>query len=343
MTDSNNYDPNQFARTALPENILSDYHIKRFDETLSAQWDDFVENRSINGTFLHTRKFYNHNPLNERDDHSFLFYKRSRLIGILGCSLPDENNKVLISHPRATYGGFVVDKNVGVEASLAMVQLLVQEAKAQSINEIIIKNTFRIFHKKPCDEFDYALWYYGFDVKYRELEVAIPLDADLTSGYTEGTRSGLHKALKTLVVELSSDYEVFWQLLEKTLKERYKAAPTHSYSQFCVLLNTIGEDKIKLFVTKKEDQIIAGVVLFILNNVCVHAQYIAYNVEFQNSRPLNILLHQVSVWAQEKGYKYFNLGRANEDNGNKVNFNLFKFKESYGGRSVLRETLSLKL
>ena len=86
---------------------------------------------------------------------------------------------------------------------------------------------------------------------------------------------------------------------------------------------------------KKIISIIAGLVLFVLNEIGVHAQYIAYDIALQNERPLNILLHWVCKWAQEKGYRYFNLGRPTEDNGNIINFNLFKFKESYGGRGVI--------
>jgi hypothetical protein len=132
-------------------------------------------------------------------------------------------------------------------------------------------------------------------------------------------------------------------LLEETLRVRHKKAPVHSYHQFAALLKSVGTEKVKLFVTKKEDRIIAGTVVFLVNQIGVHSQYLAYDLAFQNERPLNILLHEVSLWAQDKGYLYFNLGTANEDNGKEINFNLFKFKESYGGRAVLRETMHIKL
>ncbi len=54
--------------------------ICRYTPALKNSWDDFVENVAINGTFLHTRKFYDHNPLNEKEDNSFLFYKKNKLI-----------------------------------------------------------------------------------------------------------------------------------------------------------------------------------------------------------------------------------------------------------------------
>ena len=333
-----------FLRNPIPPSVLANYSILPFTEEHSTEWDDFVENKSINGTFLHTRKFYNHHAQNRRDDNSFLFYKKKKLIAVIGCIFQPERS-ILISHPRSTYGGFIISDVVGVEDSLAIVQLFLDEAKKIAAKEIIIKMPFRIFYKKPCDEFDYALWYFGFDVLYRELEVAMPIDqnTNLEANYSEGTRSGMHKALKNLKVEESNDYRSFWDLLEKTLRDRHNKIPTHNYAHICDLLQNVGDQKIKLFVTKKNKQTIAGLVLFVLNNICLHAQYIAYDFAYQNERPLNILIHEVSKWGQENGYRYFNLGRPTEDNGNIVNFNLFKFKESYGGRGVLRETMHIKL
>lgn len=330
-------------RKTLPESVLSNYKIVRYSEYLSSTWDDFVESKSINGTFLHSRKFYNHNVNNRLADNSYLFYKKNKLIAVIGCTLNTE--RVLISHLRSTYGGFVLAKKTGVESSIAIVQLFLEEAKRNNVKEIIIKNPFRIFYKTPADEFDYALWYFGFGILYRELEIAIPLhqQVNIEAGFTEGTRSGLHKAMKALIVEESLEYKTYWGLLAKTLQQRHNVMPTHNYQEFCDLLENLGREKIKLFITKKDNKIIAGLVLFILNDVCVHAQYIAYDIAYQNDRPLNILLYTVSKWAQYRGYLYFNLGRANEDNGNIINFNLFKFKESYGGCAILRETLHLKL
>lgn len=328
----------------LSLSVLAQYRIVPYNETLKNTWDNFVENNSVNGTFLHTRKFYAHNPLNSQDDKSYLFYKKNRLMAVIGCTL-QSTDAVLVSHLRSTCGGFIVSRQVDIEASLAIVQLFLEETGKYGIKQIIIKNPFRIFFRKPCDDFDYALWYFGFTTLFRELEIAIPVDrsSKIETDYSEGTRSGLHKAQKTLSVEESSDYKTYWALLEKTLKERHNIRPVHSYEQFCSLLEHVGTNKIRLFVVRKENELIAGLVLFLLNDICVHAQYIAYDFAFQNERPLNILLHEVSIWAQKNGYQFFNLGRANEDNGKTVNFNLFKFKESYGGRGVLRETLHLKL
>jgi len=72
-----------FLRKTIPPSVLANYSIIPFTEEYSTEWDDFVENKSINGTFLHSRKFYNHHAQNRLDDNSFLFYKRKKLLVLL--------------------------------------------------------------------------------------------------------------------------------------------------------------------------------------------------------------------------------------------------------------------
>ena len=136
-----------FPRKPVSLSISANYKIMPYREEYSTEWDDFVEKKSINGSFLHTRKFYNHHPQNRVDDKSYLFFKQNRLIGVIGCTLQDSDT-VLISHGRSTYGGFIVNKHVHVEASLIMVQLLLEEAVKNQVKEIIIRNPFRIFFSK---------------------------------------------------------------------------------------------------------------------------------------------------------------------------------------------------
>jgi hypothetical protein len=318
----------------------------RYNDSLQHDWDNFVLERAINGSILHTRKFYNHNASNKLDDHSFLIYNNGKIIALIPFTISaKDGGLVLNSHPRATYGGFVISKEVNIKEAVNLLELVIEESKSLGIKEIIIRNPFRILYNIHGDEMDYAMWFHGFTIKSRELEIAIQLDKKeiLQSRYTKGAKSGVNKARKIILVEESEEYEAFWALLEKSLSEKYNAKPTHNFSDFCNLRVCLSNDKIKLFVAKFEGKIIAGVLIFVVNKVCVHAQYIAYDILYQNVRPLNILIDYISNWAYGNGYKYFNLGMANENNGRIINHGLYKFKESYGGRGILRETMNLSI
>lgn len=319
-----------------------------YQENLAKDWDFFVENKARNATFLHTRKFFSHNPVSEELDSSLIFTKNSNIICVIPAVRQNiENRCVWNSHAFSTYGGFVVSNKLGVEEALEVVDLTIQNAQENGVSEIIIRNPFRIFNEVPTDETDYAMWLKGFQISRRDVEIALPL-----SGYTKETidtlydgktRNAVRKSEKENIrIEITKDFKEFWQILAQNLSERYKTKPTHTLEEFQLLESLVGQEKILFFGAYLDKLLIAGIIIFVANRKAVHAQYIAGLQEFQHLRPVNLLIHQISVWAVANKFQYFNLGMTNEPNGG-INLGLCKFKEGFGGRSVLRETMHLTL
>lgn len=317
---------------------------EQYNDSFEPVWDDFVEKNNRNATFLHSRKFFNHNPLNKTDDASLLFYKKGKLKAVLpACLLEIKGILTLASHPRSTYGGFIVDESIGVEEAMEIVEQTISFAKSKKAGEIIIRNPFRIFYQLPTDETDYAMWFHGFTIKSRELECAIKLSDNAELKYEDGTKRSVKKAWKSVVVKETDEYELFWSHLSANLAEKHGAKPTHSLEQFYQLKNQVSDDKIKLIGAFIDERLVGGIVLFLCKPAVLHAQYIASDLNFQNFRPLNAVIDYIIKWGWAQNYTYFNLGSANEDAGKKINYGLFRFKEGFGGRGILRETMHLKL
>jgi hypothetical protein len=317
--------------------------LKIYNESMQDVWDGFIESNNRNATFLHSRKFFIHNPQNLTGDTSLLFYKKNKLISVLPARLYKKDDRVIFhSHPGSTYGGFVIDESVGVEEAMAIVEATIHFAKDKGATEIIIRNPFRIFHQMPSDETDYAMWYHGFTIHSRELECAILLDEHPARRYEDGTRSNIKKAQKHVTISHSEKFEEFWHILTINLNQKYKLDPVHSADQILNLRKLVGEVNIRLVVAEVNNKVIAGIVLFVFKTA-VHAQYIASDNNFQDLRPLNAAIDFVLDWSKKNGYRYFNFGTANENEGKSINEGLFKFKEGFGGRGVLRETMILKL
>lgn len=319
--------------------------IARYTDAHANAWNELVEN-SINGTFLHSRSFFDHNPLNKQDDCSFLYFKKNKVVAVIPCTLYERDGKLkLHSHMRSTYGGFVINEEVGVEEAVEMVEKLIAEARILNVHEIIIRNPFRIFHQQLCDETDYAMWYHGFVVKSRELETAVGLGAyqQIQASYNDSTKRSIKKSRQHISIQLSDDFKAYWQILEQNLLTKHGTKPTHSYHDFCVLLNKIGSDKIKLFAAFKDSAMVAGIVVFVANKIALHAQYIASDEQYQEFRPLNAVIDEIIQWGCNNGFKFLNLGTSNTDSGRVINAGLFRFKEGFGGRNTLRETMHLIL
>ena len=315
-----------------------------YNENLEKEWDSFIEGNKRNATFLHSRQFFNHNSLNRCDDSSLLFYKKNKLIAVLPATLYVKDERIFFhSHPRSTYGGYVLENAVGVEEAVEIVKLTIEFAEQNRVNEIIIRNPFRIFHQLPTDETDYAMWYYGFAVKSRELECAVNLHGDVFQRYENGAKYNIKKALKIVEVKVTEDYEGFWKMLTKNLLEKHGNKPVHTLEQFQQLINLIGRDKVKLIGGFIDGKLACGLLLFVCVPRVLHSQYIASDIDYQDSRPLNAVIDFAIKWGIENKFSYLNLGTANEEAGRKINLGLFHFKEGFGGRGILRETMHLIL
>ena len=318
--------------------------MKRYEGDMKKDWDTLIES-SINGTFLHSRAFFEHNQLNEKDDCSFLFYKKNKLIGVIPFALYSKSDRLILhSHLRATYGGFIVNEKAGTEEAMEMVELVIQEARKLNVKEIIIRNPFRIFHKALCDETDYAMWHHGFTLFSREVEIAVSLKGDISDikkRYENGTKYNVKKAVKKVNPAISNDYELFWKILEKNLEEKHNTKPVHDLKSFYKLKESVGENRIKLFAGFTDEKMVCGILVFIFDKD-VHAQYVALDSSYQDFRPLNAVINFIIEWGNQEGYEYFNLGSANSGSG-RVDLGLAHFKEGFGGRGTLRETMLLKL
>jgi hypothetical protein len=315
----------------------------KYEERWAEKWDQFIDS-SINGTFLHTRKFFDHNDRNAAEDHSLLFLKKGKIAAVLPAVL--RNGKVLHAHAYATYGGFVIDASIGVEEAVEMVALVIEEGRALECEEIIIRNPFKIFYERLSEETDYAMWYHGFQLKGRELEIYVDLAGDpelLKKRYENGTKYNIKKAWKTVEVRETTDYEAFWTILDANLQAKHGRSPVHGIHDFRRLLNNVGQESIRLFAGFVDGKLVCGCVVFICGGQALHAQYIGQDNDYQEHRPINAVIDYIIDWGNRQGFKYFNLGTANEDGGKTINTGLFHFKEGFGGRGVLRETMHYTL
>ena len=318
-----------------------------YTSTHAELWDRTVDD-SINGNFLHKRSFYDANPQNESDDHSFLFFKKGKPIALLpGVLFKKDTSSVFNSHLRSTYGGFIVTNKVGILEALSMVELLIETLKGLYVTEMIIRNPFRILYRQLSDELEYAMWYHGFRVSDRQLEIYIDLNEsieNIRSRYDNGTKYNIKKARNFVETRYSdlSESTHFWPMLEKNLYQKFGKTPVHTLRQFEMLIEKCGKDNFQFHGVYREDQLIGGCVLFAFNKLCLHAQYIAQNDDFQEYRGLSALMDHLVEFGCRNGFKYLNLGTANEG-GKVINTGLFHFKESFGGRGVLRETHRLIL
>ena len=86
--------------------------IKKYTATDCQIWDTFVKS-SNNGTIFHYRSFLSYHIERKFVDYSLIFEIKGKIIALLSAAeMIDTSNKILCSHPGATFGGFIYDDSV---------------------------------------------------------------------------------------------------------------------------------------------------------------------------------------------------------------------------------------
>lgn len=316
--------------------IQSPYKIELYTIDKKELWDHFIEN-SKNGTFLLKRDYMDYHS-NRFKDYSVMFFKKNKLSAVLPANLKES---VLYSHQGLTYGGMILSQKVTTIDVICFFELLNNFLKSKNIQKLIYKTIPHIYHKKTAEEDLYAIFRTSsFKLIGRNISSTIK-QTDEKIRFSELRRRGLKKALKSgLKVMKSNDYKSFWKILTDNLEARYNKPPVHSLKEIELLANRFQEN-IKLFLTiDKENQIQAGVVLYICSEV-VHVQYISASSEGKEFGALDLLFDYL-INDKYANYPYFDFGQSTEDNGNFLNQSLIFQKEGFGARGVVYDIYEIE-
>ena len=130
----------------------------------------------------------------------------------------------------------------------------------------------------------------------------------------------------------------FFSILEKNLKIRHGASPTHTIDELESLMR-IFPNSINIFGAFYEDQMIAGVLNFIVKEDVALAFYISHKNEYQKLRPLTLLFFNVFKWATKQKIKVYDFGTFTVDGA--ANMGLGRFKENFGASGVFRDSFQI--
>lgn len=317
--------------------------VKRFNNN-SPAWDNFVSSAN-NGTLFHTRRFLNYHHEGRFNDHSLEFFKKGKLVGVFPAAIiKTENSRILVSHPGASVGSFVVPEDLTFADALEMVEQLIEYSKSENFNGIKLTQPPTIYSKRLSHYIDFALQKNGFLYVKREISSILFLEKSIDENLTKFKsthRTAVRKAEKSgVIVKQTDDFASFYEILEKNLSIRHDVKPTHSLDEL-LHLKEIFPQKINLFGAYIEGKMVAGVVNFIATENVVLAFYISHDEAYQEVRPTNLLFYEIFEWAIQKKFSVFDFGifTVNE----KPNFGLARFKENFGASGQFRDTLEIKL
>ncbi len=300
----------------------------------ASEWNAVVS-RSRNGTFLFNRSYMDYHADRFRDC-SFLVLKKNRLEAVIPGNLA---SGVFYSHQGLTYGGVISTENVTAVDMLEIFGLLNGLLKQEGCSAVVYKPVPSIYHRLPAEEDLYALFRNGAKPVARQISSSIVQARKIP--FIESRRSGIRKAARCGVHVLESEeYSAFWQILSEVLMARHGTKPVHSLDEI-TLLHQRFPDRIRLHVALADNQVVAGVVMYVDSQVA-HVQYIAASEEGKRCGALDMVFDQL-INQVYTGVQIFDFGTSTERGGHFLNEALVFQKEGFGGRGIVYDTYEYTL
>jgi hypothetical protein len=309
--------------------------VTRYDTGRKADWDRFVD-AGKNATFMFRRDYMDYHA-DRFDDHSLIVSKDAQIVGLLPANRSDV--ATVCSHQGLTYGGFVLRRDVTLQAAVEIVQASLACLHSQGIETLVYKRLPRFYSTLPDDEIDYALFLLDAALVRRDCSLVIvhadrlPVRRDKRNKINKGGRAGLTLSEET-------NFLPFWRdVLEPRLMERFGVKPVHTLDEITQLAAKLPQH-IKQYSAYAGSDIMAGVTIYETATVA-HMQYSAVTAEGERRSALDFLLDWL-ISQRYKDKRFFDFGICNEREGRAVNHGLLQSKEGFGARSIAHDFYTIR-
>lgn len=304
-------------------------------------WDSFIDNMSINGNFLQSRRFLSYHPKDRFDDFSLLYKdKKGNLRGVIpGAVRVVDGRKVFASHPGSTYGGIVIDKKTSsAKRFQALIDDLIDFLTDREFSVIDLRFPPDFMWKQQDSPLvEYLLRLNGFS-ESTELTTYIDLchyKENVLSNFSQGKRTnvnnGKKQGLRFEILTKQEDANSLHTLLSSNLR-KFNASPVHTVDELWALYsnNLPGETEL-VGVRDKDGRLLAAGWLFVFEDMnTVHTQYLCADADYAALSPMTFLYYSCIMYCKEKGYRYLSWGISTEQRGKELNWGLTESKEHFG-------------
>lgn len=307
------------------------------------KWDEFVL-ESSNGTMFHMQKFFDYHPPGKFNFNHLIFLEKNKIVAVLPGSLIDGNT--FESPIGASYGSIVI-KDITFLKTQEIVKTLIGYGKKNGWKEFILTAAPMIYETFPNHNLDFSMLWNGFKFDLHYISSAIKLDPnrDIIERFKPTIRRNIRKSFKEgITVEVNEKYDEFYPILLEN-KARHNVKPTHTLDDL-YKLKKLMPDRLKLFMVYKDSKPIAGSLMFYANKNVAICFYNMLLYEYAKYKPIQRVMYEVVKDATERGYNYVDIGVSQDtsaENPMTPSESLIDFKEKFDAKSIMRNTLRLKL
>jgi Acetyltransferase (GNAT) domain len=314
--------------------------IQPYEHARLADWDELVA-RSVNGTFLHSRRFLAYHADRFRDCSLLITDARRRVVGVFPAAADPADPRMVTSHPGLTYGGLVHDGSLSGGSMVRVLGEMAGYYRSVGFTRLRYKAVPYIYHSAPAADDVYGLFRLGARRDGCDLAAVIDL---ARRGEIRADRRRARRRAEDAGVRVERGWQnavEFWQILEANLAGRHGAAPTHSLAQIQDLHERFPDEV--LLVAAKSGAALLGGCVFLATSVVLQGQYLAASSQGRAVHATDPAIENGIQLARERGCRYVSFGTSTYDRGARLNESQYDFKSSFGARGVVHDHYELAL
>ena len=311
--------------------------ITKYNDMLFDEWEKFISD-SNNGTIFQKQAFLKYHINRKFVDGSLVIKNKGTIVAAVPAAIKEN---ILYSHPGSSYGGIVLSQNLDFKIIHDILKVIDEYCIAQKYKALFLINSPSIYQKKSDQSLDYLLQWNGF--KQTELYISHAVDmsktSDILSLLTKRKRRYINnnQELNSLTFEEETYLDEFYNILIAS-KKKYNTTPTHSLDEL-IKLKDMFPQQIKLLVTKNENKIIGGSLIFFTNDNVALVFYNTILEEYRESQIAMLQLYKCMEIAKKYNLHWIDFGVSHtpeEENPLAPKFSLIHFKEQFNAKGVLR-------
>jgi hypothetical protein len=301
---------------------VPNYTIRKYTSADNSAWNEFIA-LAKNATFLFHRDFMDYHQ-DRFEDYSLIVEDGKSWVAVLPANRIEDT---LFSHQGLTYGGLVIKDNFERTTIITIFESLKDYLKTNQFRNFFIKPILPFYTDASYFEMEYSLVQKKADLYRKDINLFI----DFKSNYLISKSKLKHfRRVSSLGLEIREDanFQLFWNhVLIPRLKEKHNANPVHTVEEIIYLHSKFPEN-IKQFNVYYENEILAGITLFVFKNG-VKSQYGATTSLGEKKRALDFLFITLLNEFKDK-FDFFDMGTVSENEGKSINQGLLKQKQELG-------------
>jgi hypothetical protein len=314
---------------------VKNYSVKRYEGREYEKWNAFI-GEAKNATFLFDRSFMEYHS-DRFQDYSLIVLDGEKWVAVLPANVV--GNEVF-SHQGLTYGGLVYNEKLKLASVIEIFKSVLSFLNDNKIEKLQIKLLPSIYHQKPAEELNYALFLANAKLVRRDSLAVIDLSKPYTISKTR--KECIRRGIKNnLIIKEELNFKLFWdEVLKPNLDNKHQAKPVHTISEIEMLQRKFPQN-IRHFNVYYGDKIVAGTTIFISENVA-HPQYVSGMANKNELGSLDFLYHHL-ITCIFKEKRFFDFGISNEEQGKKLNEGLVFWKESFGASTIVQDFYEVEI